>query len=380
MDVYLLKYFPDLPAVQWILPVGISFYTLQALSYLIDLYRTEEKPVEQLLDFALYLAFFPQLLAGPIERSRNLIPQFDSAPPLTHSAFLSGFRLLMWGLFKKLIVADKLALLVNPVFAHPGEYQSLYLATATLAFSLQIYCDFSGYSDMAIGSAQLLGISLSANFQRPYLAKNLIQFWQKWHITLYTWFKDYVYRSLGGNGNHNWRWIFSILTVFLISGIWHGPHVTFLIWGLYHGLLYLLTYFVLKKTRFKGVGRMLGPISTFLLVSLGWIFFRTESLSDSLTMLKEIFTLSHYQVSMADLSLLQTKEGMIRVGWVEMGVIGMVTLLFLLLSSIPAREWNVPFPVSSRQLVQTLLFVDFIVVLLILLGDWAGSQFIYYQF
>jgi D-alanyl-lipoteichoic acid acyltransferase DltB (MBOAT superfamily) len=288
-----LPYSP--PRLDVLLPVGISFYTFQTLGYTLDVYRGQQKPERHLGYFALYVAFFPQLVAGPIERARNLLPQFRARQTFVYDDVVGGLRLILWGLFKKIVIADRLAELVQPVYASPESYPGPVLALATAAFAYQIYCDFSGYSDVAIGAARVFGIRLMMNFNRPYLAKNIGEFWSRWHISLSTWFRDYVYIPLGGNRVALPHWTFNILVTFTVSGLWHGASWTFIIWGALHGTYYILsraTRSVRERcTRSMGLTRLpllhglLQTTCTFALVCLGWIFFRAESVSDALVIL-----------------------------------------------------------------------------------------------
>jgi alginate O-acetyltransferase complex protein AlgI len=227
--------FYDVPAYNLLLPVGISFYTFQTLSYSIEVYRGNQKPERHLGIFALYVSFFPQLVAGPIERSTRLLPQFWVQHGFDASRAASGFRLILWGFFKKIVIADRLAIYVNDVYGNPGAQDGLTLLVATYFFAFQIYCDFSAYSDIAIGSARIMGYDLMQNFRRPYFARSIQEFWQRWHISLSTWFRDYVYIPLGGNRVPKWRWYVNLMAVFLVSGLWHGAAWTFVVWGALHG-------------------------------------------------------------------------------------------------------------------------------------------------
>ena len=219
------------PALQLILPMGISFYTFQTMSYSVDIYQGKLKPEKHFGIFALFVSFFPQLVAGPIERASNLLPQFHKPFTFDRKKAVSGLQLMLWGMFKKVVVADRLAFLVNAVYDQPGEYEGFTLFLATIFFAFQIYCDFSGYSDIAIGAARILGFDLMKNFDTPYSARNVSEFWRRWHISLSTWFKDYVYIPLGGNRVVKWRWYYNLMITFLVSGLWHGANWTFVIWG-----------------------------------------------------------------------------------------------------------------------------------------------------
>ena len=274
-----------------ILPVGISFYTFQALSYSIDIYRGKIEPTKDIVAFFAFISFFPQLVAGPIERASNLLPQFLKKREFNYDTAMEGMRQILWGLFKKLLIANNCAYAVDSVFylhsrtTIPGSD----LLLAAILFSFQIYADFSGYSDIAIGTAKLFGIKLSRNFNNPYFSRNVSEFWRRWHISLMSWFRDYVYIPLGGNQGSKLRTIINVFVVFLLSGMWHGANWTFIVWGLYHAVLFLPTVLMGKKSQSDIVakGRILPSLKEmgqmffrFCLVLFGWILFRSESISD----------------------------------------------------------------------------------------------------
>ncbi len=234
MDVAGLPY--HVQDLKFLLPVGISFYTFQALSYTIDLYRGAREPEKHFGIFALYVSFFPQLVAGPIERSTRLLPQFYEKKEFNYKRVTDGLKLMAWGFFQKVVIADRLGLYVNEVFGNPAGYEGIPVVMATYFFSIQIYCDFSGYTDIAIGAAQVLGYRLMPNFRRPFFAENIGEFWNRWHMSLIMWFRDYVYIPMGGNRVSRLRHIFNILVVFTLSGLWHGAQWTFVIWGFLNGV------------------------------------------------------------------------------------------------------------------------------------------------
>lgn len=281
----------ELPHLKALLPVGISFYTFQTLAYTIDVYRGKAPVEKSFHRFALYVAFFPQLVAGPIERSQNLLPQFSQTTRFKYKNVAGGLKLMLWGLFKKVVVADRLATFADPVFNNPQAYNGTPLLLATVCFAFQIYCDFSGYSDMAIGAAQVLGVRLMDNFNRPYAATSIGDFWQRWHISLSTWFRDYVYLPLGGNRVSLGRWYANILIVFVVSGLWHGANWTYVAWGFIHALYYLVERLtndkrksILASTgmlRYPAVVKLLGILYTFSIVCLAWIFFRAKNVGDA---------------------------------------------------------------------------------------------------
>lgn len=283
-----------------LLPVGISFYTFQTLSYVIDVYRGEVKTEKNFFLYALFVSFFPQLVAGPIERPSNLIPQLKEEHKLTSENFSMGSKLMLLGFFKKICVADLVAPIVNAVYNDVGSSTSLSIVIATLLFAVQIYCDFSGYTDIAIGCARIMGIRLMKNFSHPYRAETVREFWSRWHISLSTWFRDYLYIPLGGNRRGRFRHLLNIFIVFLVSGLWHGAAWTFVIWGALHGvyqIVGILTYKRRNRLLLKiGLSEKSIPVRgvrifvTFILVTFAWIFFRANSLSDVGVLFRNLFT------------------------------------------------------------------------------------------
>ncbi len=273
-----------------ILPVGISFYTFQTLSYTIDIYRKQLKPTRDPVAFFAFVAFFPQLVAGPIERASNLLPQFLKNRNFDEKYAISGLRIMLWGFFKKVVIADRLAEYVDIVYSTPGEFQGLSFIIATFFFALQIYCDFSGYSDIAIGVARLFGFDLMTNFRTPYFATSLREFWQRWHISLSTWFRDYVYIPLGGNRVGEARKIFNLMVTFLVSGLWHGANWTFVIWGGIHGMILSFETLFRKSKPFAFVPNIIKGVFIFTVVCLAWIFFRANNVSDAFLIFNNTFT------------------------------------------------------------------------------------------
>lgn len=280
-----------------ILPVGISFFTLQALGYSIDVFRGKYPAEKHFGRFSLYISFFPQLVAGPIERADHLLRQFERQNHFDIARLSEGAKLILWGLFKKVVIADNLAVYVNRVYDSPDLYSGSTLLMATYFFAFQIYCDFSGYSDIAIGSARILGYDLRQNFRLPYLATSIRDFWRRWHISLSTWFSDYVYVPMGGNRVSAARWVFNIATVFLVSGLWHGASWTFVVWGALHACYYLGEVLLDKVAKYGRTGFSLSPVPrwlkvlvTFHLVVLAWVFFRARTLADAFLILGRIVT------------------------------------------------------------------------------------------
>jgi len=275
-----------------ILPVGISFYTFQALSYSIDVYRGKIAPTKDAVAFFAYVSFFPQLVAGPIERATNLLPQFLKERQFDYAMAVDGVRQMLWGFFKKVVVADNCAVFVDDVWTNISGQSSLNLAMAAVLFSIQIYCDFSGYSDIAIGCAKLFGIRLMRNFNVPYFSRDIAEFWRRWHISLTTWFRDYVYIPLGGSRVAKWKVVRNTFIIFLVSGFWHGANWTFLAWGAFHALLFLPLILLGKNRKYTDAiaqGRWLPNLKelgqivlTFVLAALGWILFRSQSISEAI--------------------------------------------------------------------------------------------------
>ena len=282
-----------------ILPVGISFYTFQALGYTLDVYRGEIKPEKNLGRYALFVSFFPQLVAGPIERSKNLLHQLREKHTFDLDRVKDGLLLMLWGFFLKIVIADRAAILVDQVYNHYEEYGAVALILATVLFAVQIYCDFSSYSNIAIGAARVMGFHLMTNFEEPYLASSVAGFWRRWHISLSTWFRDYVYIPLGGNRVKKGRWAFNVMVVFLLSGLWHGAGWTFVIWGGLHGAYQIIGGYLRpwKQKIWKAMHvnadaasfRIGQILVTFLLVDFGWIFFRSNSLDQAKTIIRKMF-------------------------------------------------------------------------------------------
>ncbi|NCT18773.1 MAG: membrane-bound O-acyltransferase family protein [Flavobacteriaceae bacterium CG_4_9_14_0_8_um_filter_34_30] len=285
-----------------ILPVGISFYTFQTLSYTIDIYRGRILPTKNIISFFAFVSFFPQLVAGPIERASNLLSQFESKRHFDYSESVDGLRLILSGLFKKMVIADNCALLVNAIFANYQEASGSTLLLGAVFFGFQIYGDFSGYSDIAIGTSRLMGFRLMKNFHFPYLAVNVADFWRRWHISLSTWFRDYVYIPLGGNRVSKTKLVINIFIVFLLSGLWHGANLTFVFWGFIHALFVVPVIFIgtnneLQKSGYLPSLRTIFQIGiTFIIVTLAWVFFRAETITDALQYLKIIFSESLFSV------------------------------------------------------------------------------------
>ena len=301
------------PTLEVLLPVGISFYTFQALGYTVDVYRKKLEPVRNFFQYALFVSFFPQLVAGPIERSTHLLDQFSRTYRFDFERMRAGVLLIGWGLFKKMVVADRLAIVTNQVYGDIRTYSGVELLVGTVCFAFQIYCDFSAYSDIARGSAQILGFSLMKNFRAPYFSRSIREFWQRWHISLSSWFRDYLYIPLGGSRHGTARKNINLLIVFLVSGLWHGAAMTFVAWGLLNGLYQVFGEWTGPlRTRIRSLLGISGHsashhlvqiVITFSLTLTAWVFFRANSLSDALYGVSHLWIPSLWQWS--DGSLLQ---------------------------------------------------------------------------
>ena len=292
----------EIPRWNVLLPVGISFYIFQAVGYAVDVYRGTIKAEKNFVVYALFISFFPQLVAGPIERAKNMLPQFRAKHKFSYENFDAGLRLMIWGFFMKLCVADRVSTYVDAVYNNYMEHSGVSLLLATFFFTFQIYCDFAGYSLIAIGSSKMMGFTLMENFHRPYFAKSIKEFWRRWHISLTTWFRDYIYIPLGGSRAGKWKSFRNTLVIFLVSGFWHGANWTFVAWGAYHALLFLPLLLLGQNRRYRdsvaensflpSVKELTQMGATFLLVLLGWILFRSEDISQAAVYLERMFNVS----------------------------------------------------------------------------------------
>lgn len=284
--------------LQIVLPVGISFYTFQTLSYTIDVYRKKIEPTNNYIEFAAYVSFFPQLVAGPIERATSLLPQFTKIREFSFSKAQYGIQLIIWGLFKKVVIADSCATYANHIFNNYENYNSVTLILGAIYFAFQIYGDFSGYSDIAVGTAKLFGFDLMRNFKYPYFSRDIAEFWRRWHISLSTWFRDYLYIPLGGSKVSKWKQVRNVFVIFIVSGFWHGANWTFIVWGTLNAMFFL-PLLLLNKNRkhieqvsqdkcYPALKEFLQMLFTFVLTTLAWIFFRAENLKHALDYIKQI--------------------------------------------------------------------------------------------
>lgn len=360
-----------------ILPVGISFYTFQTLSYTIDVYKKKLEPTRDLIAFTAFVSFFPQLVAGPIERATHLLPQFYTKRKFDYANAINGMRQILWGLFKKIVIADNCAEYANIIFNNSEEYSGSTLLLGAIFFSFQIYCDFSGYSDIAIGTSRLFGFDLMKNFSFPYFSRNVGEFWRRWHISLSTWFRDYIYIPLGGSKGSTYTKIRNTFVIFIVSGFWHGANWTFVVWGALNAL-YFLPLLLRNKNRgyqeivatgrlFPSLKEFVCIISTFLLTALTWVFFRAESIEHAIQYLSTIFSGSlfssiHYQSQHhGDKALIL--------------IVIFVTIEWLGKSNEYAIE-HLPF--LKKRILRWVFYYALIVTIVLLGGN--QQEFIYFQF
>jgi len=288
----------NLSTLNIILPIGISFYTFETMSYVIDIYRKDFKPTKNILDFALFIGFFPKLVAGPIVRASEFLPQLKNKIQITEENFRIGIQIFLIGAFKKVVIADRMAFFADPVFANPVLYDTTTVWLALIAYTIQIFCDFSGYSDMAIGLAKILGFNLPTNFNIPYVSQSPTEFWRRWHMTLSRWLRDYLYIALGGNRKGNVRTYLNLLLTMLLGGLWHGASWNFVFWGLWHGSGLAIHKAFSKKTDEKeSKFNVLSWAGTFLFVMIGWVFFRSQSMQGTISMLKRMFFIENFAIS-----------------------------------------------------------------------------------
>lgn len=389
-----------------LLPMGISFYTFQTMSYSIDIYHGKLKPEKHFGIFSLFVSFFPQLVAGPIERARHLLPQFQQPFAFEKQRTISGLKLMLWGMFKKVVIADRLAILVNTVYQTPMEYEGMALTIATVFFAFQIYCDFSGYSDIAIGTARILGFDLMKNFDTPYSAKGIPDFWRRWHISLSSWFKDYVYIPLGGNRVMRWRWYYNIFITFVMSGLWHGAAWTFVIWGGLHGL-YLIMWRVASPVIYpwfqsnsilRSAQRPLEIAFTFFLVTFAWIFFRAQSFSEASFIATHIWTPTYAEISLMYNIIQDSIRGILGMGstgitqmiilpnGLSLGmnladfILSIALILFMLMVETVSKspQWQVRWDRLPTGIRWSFYYV--ILLMIFFFRSFESSEFIYFQF
>lgn len=355
-----------------ILPVGISFYTFQTLSYTIDIYRKKIEPTKDFLGFAAFVSFFPQLVAGPIERASNLLPQFHKKREFDKDEAIIGVKQIIWGLFKKVVIADNCAQFANEIFANHASFSSVTLILGVIYFSFQIYCDFSGYSDIAIGTARLFNFKLMVNFRYPYFSRDIAEFWRRWHISLTTWFRDYVYIPLGGSRVTRGKQIRNVFIVFIVSGFWHGANWTFIVWGAINALFFiplLLSNRNRTNTDTIAYNRMLPTLkemfsllTTYCIALFGWIFFRASSIADAIEYLTGVFK-GDFVIEMLRIERYSFE----------------ILPLILILLGIEWFSRNKEFPLFSTK--PNYLKVSLIIAIILIFGSFSIAQdFIYFQF
>ncbi len=358
-----------LAGLNWPIPIGISFYTFQALSYLWDVYYKRQEVEHDFLVYALYVSFFPCILCGPINKASKMIPQFKSRRLyFDYTKAVVGLKLLLWGMFMKVVVADRLDIYVDPVFSKYMNFTGLTCMVATLLYSIQIYSDFAGYSLMAIGIGKILGFDFMTNFNRPYFAVSVTDFWHRWHISLSTWLKDYIYIPLGGSRCSKLRNYWNIFVTFLVSGIWHGANWTYIVWGCMHGICQIIEKMLgQQKCHYGWLGRMVKTIITFVVINMAWVFFRMPSLSDAWGVLSRIFDPS------LPMRVFLPDKGQLL--FISLGV----TMLFLKEFIDEFYPQRMKLFDHRNRIVRWLSYVT-VFILIMLAGVFSADQFIYVSF
>jgi D-alanyl-lipoteichoic acid acyltransferase DltB (MBOAT superfamily) len=370
---------PNIWTLKIMIPVGISFYTFHGLSYVLDIYKGKIEPTKNIVDYSLFVSFFPLLVAGPIERATHLLPQLKKPRYFNYSTAADGLKQILWGLFKKVVIADNCAVIVNQIFNNYETMPANSLVLGAILFSFQIYGDFSGYSDIALGSARLLGIELLKNFSYPYFSRDIAEFWRRWHISLTTWFRDYIYIPLGGSRGPKWMVVRNTFIIFLVSGFWHGANWTFLVWGLLNAIYFLpllLTKNNRKNLDIVAIGRflptfreLLSMLVTFGLTTFAWIIFRANSISQAWDYIRRMFSSSWFSTYIGEYEV--GKSGVLRV--------------VILIALFVCVEWmgrENPYAIANlgmKKKWQRYLLYYVIIVILFILGG-KQQQFIYFQF
>jgi D-alanyl-lipoteichoic acid acyltransferase DltB (MBOAT superfamily) len=375
----------EIAPLQIILPVGISFYTFQTLSYTIDIYRRKIKATSNPVAFFAFVSFFPQLVAGPIERASHLLPQFFKVHTFNYKQVKSGLLLMAFGLFKKMVIADRVAILVNEVYGNPENYDSYQTIIATLFFAIQIYCDFSGYSDIAIGAARTMGFDLKKNFDSPYFSKSITEFWRRWHISLSTWFRDYVYIPLGGSRKGKHRTYFNLFLVFLISGLWHGAAITFVIWGAIHGFIIVIEKVLItqrkaiatsfKRKKLTWLHNFFSLFITLSAVCVAWVFFRAQSISDAFLILKKSVMTNYDTLFHGGIRSMGLSEADMYISGLFVGLLIMFEILH--------RKKNMAILLSKSPIYlrwSSYLIISLTLLIFGIYGEGYVSEFIYFQF
>ncbi len=371
-----LGFQPNYTTLNIILPVGISFYTFHGLSYVFDIYNRKIVPVNNWVDYTLFVSFFPLLVAGPIERATHLLPQIQAPRTFDYARAVDGLRQIVWGLFKKMVIADNCATYANLIFDNPGDYNGSTLVLGALFFAFQIYGDFSGYSDIALGTARLLGFELLQNFRFPYFSRDIAEFWRRWHISLSSWFRDYLYIPLGGSSGGTWMRIRNTFIIFLVSGFWHGANWTFLAWGALNALFFLPLLLAGKNRNnldvvaegrlFPSLSELINMVITFIMTTFAWIFFRSESMAHAFDYINGIVSYSIFHTPQVD----------------GMAVVTLtITLLFMIIEWL-GREG--PYALSHFGIawprILRWLFYALIICITVMFMETEESPFIYFQF
>lgn len=373
----------SIPKFDVLLPVGISFYIFQALGYTLDVYRKEVKAERNFVQYALFVSFFPQLVAGPIERTKNLLHQIKEPHYFEEKRVAYGLQLMLWGLFKKIVIADKAAILVDTVYGNYQIYEGWELVIATVLFAVQIYCDFSSYSDIAIGAAQVMGFSLMQNFRQPYFSQSVTEFWRRWHISLSTWFRDYLYIPLGGGRCKPLYHYRNLMIVFLVSGLWHGANWTYVVWGGINGIYQIVENYLKKRLGFQlsseqfggKVFRMLG---TFLLINFSWIFFRAKDLKSAVEIIKRMISVNNLWI-VVDGSL-----GNMGLDFKDLFVLFISLEILIVVSILQYRNVRIRDCISRQNIVFRYMIYIAALVFIIIFGIYGvaydATSFIYFQF
>jgi len=360
----------NINTISIILPVGISFYTFQTLSYSIDVYNRKLKPTKDIIAFFAFVSFFPQLVAGPIERASNLLPQFFKKREFNYIMAVDGMRQILWGFFKKVVIADNAAVYVNDIFLNYSDYSGSTLLLGAFLFAFQIYGDFSGYSDIAIGTSRLFGFNLMQNFAFPYFSRDIAEFWRRWHISLSTWFRDYIYIPLGGSKHHKIR---NIFIIFIVSGFWHGANWTFMFWGFLNAL-YFLPLFLFKNNRKNlefSSQRILptfielkGILITFFLTIIAWVFFRADNMTHAIDYLRILFSKSLFAIPEV----------------LPLNILGLIIIFIVIEWFNKTKQYGLAFDVKPKTLL--LRWITYIALIFIILFYWGinAQSFIYFQF
>ena len=365
-----------------ILPVGISFYTFQTLSYTIDVYKKKLEPTKDFIAFSAFVCFFPQLVAGPIERATNLLPQFCKKRTFEYHKAVDGMRQILWGLFKKVVIADNCAMFANQIFNNSADMNGSTLVLGAIFFTFQIYGDFSGYSDIAIGTSRLFGFDLKQNFATPYFSRDIAEFWRRWHISLSTWFRDYLYIPLGGSRGGTWMKVRNTFAIFLVSGFWHGANWTFIIWGALNAIYFLPLLLTNNNRKNLGVvaeGKLLpsfrelfSMLTTFTLTVFAWIFFRAENIGHAFSYIKEIFSHSLIKSPYVDIWSINTDYKIVNL---------IISLLIVIILEWFSRHYTHPFKAAFFKKNKVFRYLTYYTLIILIFFFRSGQEtFIYFQF